>query len=73
MIHLTNEAIQCKNESYGKFEDYNKLDLESFIKYLAKVKVPLTKFEESCKVMKKIAYYMIASVSTKIKRHQYTF
>ena len=45
MIHLTNEAIQCKNESYGKFEDYNKLDLENFIKYLTKLKIPISKFE----------------------------
>jgi tubulin---tyrosine ligase len=26
MIHLTNEAVQEKNSTYGKFEDYNKVD-----------------------------------------------
>lgn len=47
--------------------------MDSFIKYLTKMKVSINKFEDSFRIMKLIAYYLIASVSTKIKRYQYTF
>jgi hypothetical protein len=49
------------------------MSFEGFIKYLEKHKFTVTKFEEALKTMKKIAYYLIASVSPKIKRYQYTF
>ena len=34
-VHLTNDAVQKHNENYGKFEDGNKIDFNSFKKYLA--------------------------------------
>lgn len=73
MIHLTNDAVQNQNLSFGKFEDYNKLSFDGFRKYLERQKVPLNKFQDALKTMKTIAYYLIASVAPKIKRHQYTF
>jgi tubulin polyglutamylase TTLL1 len=73
MIHLTNDAVQKNNGNYGKFEDYNKMSFSSFKKYLFKLKIPETKFDEAYEQMKLIAYYLIASVSSKIKRKQYTF
>jgi tubulin monoglycylase TTLL3/8 len=73
MIHLTNDAVQSKNSSFGKFEDYNKMNFEGFKKYLEKQNIPEFKFDEAFKRMKNIAYYLIASVSPKIKRYQYTF
>jgi tubulin polyglutamylase TTLL1/tubulin monoglycylase TTLL3/8 len=27
MIHLTNDAVQKHNQSYGKYEDFNKVNL----------------------------------------------
>jgi len=44
MIHLTNDAVQNQNLSFGKFEDYNKLSFDGFRKYLERQKVPLNKF-----------------------------
>lgn len=29
MIHLTNDAVQKYNDSYGKFEDYNKVTIST--------------------------------------------
>lgn len=33
-IHLTNDAIQKYSQSYGKFEDANKLSYSEFQRYL---------------------------------------
>jgi tubulin polyglutamylase TTLL1 len=45
MIHLTNDAVQSKNSSFGKFEDYNKMNFEGFKKYLEKQNIPESKFD----------------------------
>lgn len=34
MIHLTNDAVQKKDEDYGKFENCNKLSYDDFQKYI---------------------------------------
>jgi len=34
LIHLTNDAIQKKNQEYGKYEKGNKVSYEEFQKYL---------------------------------------
>jgi len=34
MIHLTNDAVQKKDEEYGKYENSNKLSYEDFQKYI---------------------------------------
>jgi hypothetical protein len=34
MIHLTNDAVQMKDEDYGKFENCNKLSYDDFQKYI---------------------------------------
>lgn len=34
MIHLTNDAIQKHGESYGKYEEGNKLSYAEFQRYL---------------------------------------
>ncbi|CAI2371443.1 unnamed protein product [Moneuplotes crassus] len=34
MIHLTNDAIQKKDEEYGKYENSNKISYEDFQKYI---------------------------------------
>lgn len=73
MIHLTNDAVQKKGEDFGKHEDSNKLNFEYFKQYLRKIGQSPLKFDESYEQMKLIAYYLIASVSTKIKRRQFTF
>ena len=49
------------------------MTFEGFKKYLSKVGEKEEKFDETYERMKKIAYYMIASVSSKIKRKQFTF
>lgn len=28
MIHLTNDAVQKHNQSYGKYEDFNKVNVD---------------------------------------------
>ena len=33
-IHLTNDAIQCDSEKYGRFEPGNKLSYSQFQRYL---------------------------------------
>ena len=33
-IHLTNDAVQCKNENYGKYEPGNKISYHEFQRYL---------------------------------------
>jgi hypothetical protein len=33
-VHLTNDAVQCHDNSYGKFENGNKLSYQTFQKYL---------------------------------------
>jgi hypothetical protein len=33
-IHLTNDAVQCHADNYGKFENGNKLSYSTFQKYL---------------------------------------
>lgn len=33
-MHLTNDAIQCNSEKYGKFEPGNKLSYSQFQRYL---------------------------------------
>ena len=35
-IHLTNDAIQNNSETYGKYEDGNKISFAHFQKYLDK-------------------------------------
>lgn len=49
------------------------MSFQGFKKYLEKQKIPEKKFDDAFKRMKTIAYYLIASVSPKIKRYQYTF
>mgnify|MGYP001382746861 CR=1 FL=1 len=80
MIHLTNDAVQKKGEDFGKHEDSNKVTLlisqlsfDYFRQYLRKIGTSPFKFDEAYEQMKLIAYYLIASVSTKIKRKQFTF
>lgn len=73
MIHLTNDAVQKHNESYGKYEDFNKMSFPNFKKYIKKMGFESARFDESYSQMKLIAYYLIASTSPKIKRKQYTF
>jgi len=34
MVHLTNDAIQCKSENYGKYESGNKVSFQELDKYL---------------------------------------
>lgn len=34
MIHLTNDAVQKKDEEYGKYENSNKVSYEDFQKYI---------------------------------------
>jgi hypothetical protein len=34
-IHLTNDAVQKHHEDYGKYEEGNKIDYNTFKKYLA--------------------------------------
>ena len=34
-VHLTNDAVQKNSQDYGKFEDGNKIDYNTFRKYLA--------------------------------------
>lgn len=34
MIHLTNDAIQKKDDDYGKFENSNKLSYDDFQRYI---------------------------------------
>ena len=38
-IHLTNDAIQAESESYGKYENGNKLSYKDFDKYLKSLKL----------------------------------
>jgi hypothetical protein len=33
-IHLTNDAVQCKNETYSKYEKGNKVSYAEFQRYL---------------------------------------
>ena len=80
MIHLTNDAVQKNNQSYGKFEDFNKvynqfmkMNFNTFRRYLTKLGYPQTAFQNTYQKMKEIAYYLIASSCQKIKRKQYTF
>lgn len=80
MIHLTNDAVQKKGEEFGKHEDSNKvntdfiqLGFDYFKQYLRKTGISPYKFDEAYEQMKLIAYYLIASVSSKIKRKQFTF
>lgn len=45
----------------------------NFRKYITKVGFYSEQFDEAYNQMKLIAYYLIASVSPKIRRKQYTF
>ncbi len=49
------------------------MSFSNFKKYIAKMGIDSTKFDEAYNKMKSIAYYLIASTSNKIKRKQYTF
>ena len=49
------------------------MSYESFAHYLKKVGWNGTKFSEALETMKLIAYQLMASVSNKIKRKQFTF
>lgn len=73
MVHLTNDAVQKKNQSYGKFEDHNKVTFSWFKNYLLKNGHKDKDFDKSYEQMKMIAYYLIASVAAKIRRKHYTF
>jgi len=33
-VHLTNDAVQCHDGNYGRFESGNKLSYQTFQKYL---------------------------------------
>jgi hypothetical protein len=49
------------------------MSFTSFKKYIAKIGFAESSFDNSYEKMKKIAYYLIAAVSPKIRRRQYTF
>lgn len=37
MIHLTNDAVQKKDDSYGKYEKGNKVSYDEIDRYIASV------------------------------------
>lgn len=73
MVHLTNNSVQKNGASFGKYEDFNKMTFESFEKYLGKQGHPAHLWSQAYEQMKLIAHYMVAAVSPKIRRKQYTF
>ncbi|KRX00299.1 hypothetical protein PPERSA_10798 [Pseudocohnilembus persalinus] len=76
-IHLTNDAVQKKNEDYGKFENANKVSFQEFQRYLDQNE-PEKKinFQKQCyPVMKKIAKDCVRAVAAKVdpSRKQFSF
>lgn len=75
-IHLTNDAIQKYSNSYGKYEDGNKLSYKEFQKHFD-VNLPDAKidFKKIYPQMKKLATDTIKATYMQIdpKRNQYTF
>ena len=49
------------------------MTFEGVKKYLRKIGIDEKKFDDTYEQMKLIAYYMIMSVSSKIRRKQFTF
>ncbi len=49
------------------------MSFKEFERYLIKSGYEKNRFNEAYEQMKLISYYLIASVSSKIKRKQYTF
>lgn len=80
MIHLTNDAVQKNHQSYGKFQDFNKVrkmiiqvSFEGFRRYLKRTGSNPDSFNQAYSKMKNIAHDLISSACAKIKRKQYTF
>lgn len=49
------------------------MSFSNFKKYITKMGFNSARFDEAYTKMKSIAYYLIASTCSKIKRKQYTF
>lgn len=49
------------------------MSFATFRKYINKKGLPNTAFDQAYEHMKTIAFYLIASVSHKLRRRQYTF
>lgn len=76
-VHLTNDAVQKKSESYGKYETGNKLSYSEFQKYLdtAHPELNVNFIENVLPAMKQIVKDTICSVFLKIdpNRRSQTF
>ena len=67
-IHLTNDAVQKKDESYGKFERGNKIAFEDLNKYITGVynRPDIDFYEDVYPQMKDICRHTIRSTYRKL-------
>lgn len=74
MVHLTNDAVQKKGGSYGKFEDHNKLSYKEFELYLERrSSIPKGRFRKTLKRIKELSRDLVESVSSKINPQRKEF